>query len=86
MKIWLEAAETAANANLLANCGAEAGAQVNEHKLKQRFRLDIRADVFPLRTARCCVGLIKDITLALFSEVFKTQVDKALSNQVWSHS
>lgn len=36
MKIWLEAAETAANANLLANCGAEAGAQVNEHKLKQK--------------------------------------------------
>lgn len=34
-KIWLEAAETAANANLLANYGAEAGAQVNEHKLKQ---------------------------------------------------
>lgn len=52
----------------------------------KRFKIDRRKSIFTLRTTRCWVGLFRDPLVALFSEVFKTQLDKALSTQAWSHS
>lgn len=52
----------------------------------KRFRMARRRSIFPLRTSRCCIGLLRDPVLALFSGVFKTQLDKAPSTQAWPHS
>lgn len=52
----------------------------------KRFRMDRRRNIFSLRTTRRCMRLLRDPVLALLSEVFKTQLDKALSTQVWCHS
>lgn len=52
----------------------------------KRFRMARKRSIFTLRTSRCCIGLLRDPVLALFSEVLKTQLDKAPSTQVWSHS
>ncbi|KFV81436.1 hypothetical protein N308_09741, partial [Struthio camelus australis] len=55
----------------------------NRHKVKQeRFRLDVRKNLFPLRTVRWWSQLPSEAVQAPSLEVFQTQLDKALSSLV----
>ncbi|KFP16752.1 hypothetical protein Z169_02357, partial [Egretta garzetta] len=55
----------------------------NGFKLKEgRFRLDIRKKFFTVRVAKPWNGLPREAVDAPSLEVFKTRLDKALSNLV----
>lgn len=53
------------------------------HKLgQQRFKLSIRKNFFPLRTVRYWSRLPRELVQSPSWEVFKTKLDKDLSNLI----
>lgn len=61
----------------------QAGWRDNEHKLgKEMFRLAIRESFFCLTAAQQCSSLPRDAVQSPILEVFKTRLDKTLSNRL----
>ena len=59
----------------------------NRHKLKQeRFRPDINKNFFIVRTGRHWNRMPREFLQSPSLKVFKTKLDKFLSNLVWPYS